>query len=166
MSRLPPPSDPPAPRQPPPPAPGTPGQQPTVAPQSPTPPSPFAGVATPQSVQEQFHAQLDPSVHETVKLAIRNLEQMAYDLQAGVKTLQQQLFGGAIATATIAAGAVSAITLTAGGYYIKVPLIKITGGGGSGATAVANMTGNLVSGVTITNGGTGYTSAPTVTFIT
>ena len=58
---------------------------------------------------------------------------------------------------------VSATGLTAsGGGFIDTPMVTITGGGGTGATAVANIdaNGNL-TGITITNPGTGYTSAPT-----
>jgi autotransporter-associated beta strand protein len=52
-----------------------------------------------------------------------------------------------------------------GSGYIGAPLVSITGGGGTGATAVAewdSATG-MVTGITITNPGSGYTSAPTVT---
>ena len=58
---------------------------------------------------------------------------------------------------------VSATGLTvSGGGYIDTPLVTITGGGGTGATAVATIdaSGNL-TGITITNPGIGYTSAPT-----
>ena len=37
------------------------------------------------------------------------------------------------------------------------------GGGGSGATASVTLSGDSVNSITITNGGSGYTSAPTVT---
>jgi len=43
------------------------------------------------------------------------------------------------------------------------PVITFSGGGGTGAAAVATVTGNSVTGITITNPGSGYTSAPTVT---
>jgi autotransporter-associated beta strand protein len=48
-----------------------------------------------------------------------------------------------------------------GGGFIDTPLVTITGGGGTGAEAVATIdaNGNL-TGITITNPGTGYTSAP------
>ena len=57
---------------------------------------------------------------------------------------------------------VSATGLTvSGGGYIDAPLVVISGGGGSGACAIANIdaSGNL-SGITITNPGSGYTSPP------
>ena len=50
-------------------------------------------------------------------------------------------------------------------YYASTagPFVKITGGGGSGASATAAVAANgSVTGITITNGGAGYTSAPTV----
>lgn len=69
----------------------------------------------------------------------------------------------ATATATVAAGAVNAITVTAGGSgYSTVPAVTF-GGPGSGATAVAVLTGGVVTAVNISAGGTGYTTAPTVT---
>jgi uncharacterized repeat protein (TIGR01451 family) len=46
------------------------------------------------------------------------------------------------------------------------PAITFSGGGGSGATAVATVVGGVVTGITITNGGSGYTSAPTLTIST
>ncbi len=58
---------------------------------------------------------------------------------------------------------VSAAGLTvSGGGYASTPVVQITGGGGVGATANATIdsNGNL-TGVTITNPGVNYTSAPT-----
>ena len=98
---------------------------------------------------------------------------------------------GAAATATIVIDVVAAITVTNGGVrYTSAPTVAITGGGGGGATAVAtvdvsagrdaevaailndwnnttpipfDMTDTAhVSSITVTNGGAGYTSAPTV----
>jgi len=61
----------------------------------------------------------------------------------------------------------SSITITDGGEHYKSalpPTVTITGGGGSGATATATVSAvGIVTGITITNAGTGYTSAPTVT---
>ncbi|MGC4031785.1 MAG: autotransporter-associated beta strand repeat-containing protein [Tepidisphaeraceae bacterium] len=59
---------------------------------------------------------------------------------------------------------VTGITVAGGGSgYVTAPLVTLTGGGGTGATAVANVSGGQVVGFTITNPGTGYTSSPTVT---
>jgi len=73
----------------------------------------------------------------------------------------------ASATAAITGDAVSSFTITDGGEHYKSalpPTVTITGGGGSGATgtAVVSSTG-IVTGITVSSGGTGYTSAPTVT---
>lgn len=54
----------------------------------------------------------------------------------------------------------------AGTNYTTAATIEITGGGGSGATAqlvFVQAMGTIISGVTITNPGYGYTSLPTVT---
>ncbi|KAB2641637.1 MAG: hypothetical protein DVB25_01095, partial [Verrucomicrobia bacterium] len=60
---------------------------------------------------------------------------------------------------------VSATGLTvSGGGYIDAPLVVVSGGDGSGACAVANIdaSGNL-TGITITNPGSGYTIPPVFT---
>jgi hypothetical protein len=62
---------------------------------------------------------------------------------------------------------VSATGLTvSGGGYFDTPLVTITGGGGTGATAVATIdaSGNL-TGIQITNPGINYTSAPTFALV-
>jgi autotransporter-associated beta strand protein len=62
---------------------------------------------------------------------------------------------------------IQSITInTPGSGYRVAPIIRITGGGGVGATAVAqiNADGSL-AGVTVTNPGTGYTSAPTIQLV-
>jgi hypothetical protein len=42
--------------------------------------------------------------------------------------------------------------------------VSITGGGGTGATATAVLTGGVVTGITITNAGSGFTTAPVIAF--
>ncbi len=60
-------------------------------------------------------------------------------------------------------GPLTSVTVTGGGTgYTSPPLVNITGGGGSGATATANVSGGAVTTIDLTNFGTGYTSAPTV----
>lgn len=59
---------------------------------------------------------------------------------------------------------------TPGTAYVGQPIVQITGGGGTGASAIANMSGSpatgfTVTGYTITNPGTGYTTAPTVALV-
>jgi hypothetical protein len=54
------------------------------------------------------------------------------------------------------------LSSTGAGYLIE-PVVTITGGGGTGATATSAIWGNgVVKSITVTNPGTGYTSQPTV----
>ncbi len=50
-------------------------------------------------------------------------------------------------------------------YYASTaaPIIRFSGGGGSGASATAQVTNGSVTSLLLTSGGAGYTSAPTVT---
>ena len=70
-------------------------------------------------------------------------------------------------TAIISGDAVDSITITDGGLHYKSslpPSVTFTGGGGTGATGTATVSSTgIVSGINITSGGSGYTSAPTVT---
>lgn len=59
------------------------------------------------------------------------------------------------------------ISITNGGVgYTGAPLVRITGGGGTGATATATVSGGVVTGITLTNAGSGYTSTPSVLLVT
>jgi len=82
----------------------------------------------------------------------------------------------ATATATAGTGGSNALqtsdlTLTSGGTgfsfantnFSITPSVSITGGGGTGATAEVTLSGDSVDSISITNGGSGYTSAPTIT---
>ncbi|MCT7663872.1 hypothetical protein [Shinella kummerowiae] len=51
------------------------------------------------------------------------------------------------------------------GTFKYPPTIYIREGGGSGATATAVLTGNEITGFTVTNGGSGYTSTPIISRI-
>ena len=53
------------------------------------------------------------------------------------------------------------LIITGGSGYTSAPIVEISGGGGSGATARAIVTDGVVSGIEITNPGTGYTTSPT-----
>lgn len=74
--------------------------------------------------------------------------------------------GGSGATATTTLGLTAASFTIEGGttVYSTAPTVTISGGGGVGATATAVLTGGVVSGITITYAGTGYTSAPSIAF--
>lgn len=66
--------------------------------------------------------------------------------------------------APFGSGVTTIPVLTGGTGYVGAPIVEITGGGGTGATAVANVSpGGVVTGITITNPGNGYTSTPTIT---
>jgi autotransporter-associated beta strand protein len=71
---------------------------------------------------------------------------------------------------TNANGLGSVVITNGGAGYIGAPIVKISGGGGTGATAIAQIDTNSASGtygqvtnIQITDLGTGYTSAPTIT---
>lgn len=69
------------------------------------------------------------------------------------------------ATASVAGGAVTGVSITSGGgLYTSPPTVVFSGGGGSGATGTAVMLAGSVVKVTMTAGGSGYTSAPAVSF--
>jgi hypothetical protein len=84
------------------------------------------------------------------------------------------------ATVTITAGATTVGTCTTTGMVTGVffsnhgsgydpsdpPTVTFSGGGGSGATGVPVLSGGTIASVAITDGGSGYTSVPTVTFTT
>ena len=82
-------------------------------------------------------------------------------------TVQVRLQDIALTTKKKSKDQVNSITITSPGNYgtdADPPSVTISGGGGSGATATATLTLGAVTGVTMTNNGTGYTSTPTVTF--
>lgn len=69
----------------------------------------------------------------------------------------------ATAVANVAAGFVTAITVTSGGSgYTTEPAVSLSGGGGSGATAKAILSGDKVVVVVVLTAGSGYSTAPTV----
>jgi hypothetical protein len=75
------------------------------------------------------------------------------------------LVGGATATATISAGAVTAVTLVYGGTgYLTAPTITFVGGGGTNASVTAIVANGAVTGFTGLSGGSGYATAPSVVF--
>lgn len=72
---------------------------------------------------------------------------------------------GKALTAASGNGVASIPVATTGAGYIGAPMVVISGGGGTGATARAVLSGDVVSSIVVTNPGTGYTSAPTVTLV-
>jgi hypothetical protein len=69
----------------------------------------------------------------------------------------------ATGTAIISFGFVVSVQVDNGGYgYTNIPVVRIIGGGGSGAGATAVVSNGVVIGFTITSNGSGYTNAPVV----
>jgi len=108
---------------------------------------------------------------DAIETAFANSIKLVMDAGgSGDFTVGEEIVGDlylAAATAAITGDAVSSFTITDGGEHYKSalpPTVTITGGGGSGATgtAVVSATG-IVSSITVSSGGTGYTSAPSVT---
>jgi hypothetical protein len=59
---------------------------------------------------------------------------------------------------------VTAVAVAVSGTrYLEVPAVTFSGGEGSSAAATASISGGAVSAITVTNVGSAYTSAPTVT---
>jgi uncharacterized repeat protein (TIGR01451 family) len=69
--------------------------------------------------------------------------------------------GSAVAIASLGVSFVR-IDAPGSGYVAPIP-VTFTGGGGSGADASATVAPTSVASITVINGGSGYTSAPTVT---
>jgi hypothetical protein len=79
--------------------------------------------------------------------------------------LGSKVYSAAPATgvATVAGGQVTGVQLLSqGDSYISVPVVTLTGGGGTGATAIAKVDYGVVSALQLTAPGAGYTSAPSV----
>jgi len=116
---------------------------------------------------------LDTGVAEidAVELAFANSIKLIMDPGGtGDFTVGEEIIGDlylATATATLSGDGVGSITVTDGGEHYKTalpPTVTITGGGGNGATATATVSAaGIVTGITVTAPGTGYTTVPTVT---
>ena len=93
----------------------------------------------------------------------------AYIFSGGM-TVDSNGVSPTISTPLLAPSGNGVTSITLGGTatgYVGAPVVKISGGGGTGAAAVANFdpTTGTVTGITITSPGTGYISAPTVTLV-
>ena len=76
--------------------------------------------------------------------------------------------GGASASAILAPAPIASPTIVNGGTgYNTAPLVRFSGGAGSGAVATASVASGIVNGVTLSGGGNSgglYTAAPTIYF--
>jgi len=69
----------------------------------------------------------------------------------------------ATATASVTNGFLTRVTVTSGGSgYTNAPLVRLFGGGGSGAQVVATVSNGVVVAAPVFNPGFGYASAPVV----
>ena len=69
--------------------------------------------------------------------------------------------------ATIRIGSTNIIAgfvVQSGGSDYTTPVVIISGGGGTGATAVARVSQGVIFGIVLTNPGSGFTSVPTIVF--
>lgn len=85
------------------------------------------------------------------------------DNQANTATISVKLLGTA-GNGVYPAGGVFAISSGGGSGYIGAPLVTVSGGSGSGALAIANVSGGVVTGVTMTCPGQNYAAGDTLTF--
>ncbi|MBC7471810.1 MAG: hypothetical protein H7196_00890 [candidate division SR1 bacterium] len=69
---------------------------------------------------------------------------------------------GLVTSISISGNVHSATVTTGGTGYSNYPVVNITGGAGSGATATATVASGVITGINITNPGSGYTSIPTI----
>ena len=69
----------------------------------------------------------------------------------------------AYATAQLYKEFVVGATVTSGGFgYVTSPTVTIVGGGGSNATAVAQISGGILTNISIIDAGNGYTTSPAI----
>ena len=68
----------------------------------------------------------------------------------------------AFATPQVVNGFVVGATVTSGSGYVTSPAVTIIGGGGTNATAVSHISGGVVTSLSITSAGIGYTNTPTI----
>jgi hypothetical protein len=68
-----------------------------------------------------------------------------------------------VATNILVYSPLSSITLVSGGSDYTTPVVIISGGGGTGASATARVSNGVIIGIVLIDPGTGYSSAPTIT---
>jgi autotransporter-associated beta strand protein len=91
-------------------------------------------------------------------------------IQSGGATFDTNGYNTIVSNALLAPSGSGVNGITLGGTatgYVGAPVVKISGGGGTGAAAVANFdpSTGTVTGITVTSAGSGYTSTPTVTLV-
>jgi len=83
-----------------------------------------------------------------------------------ITNVSNKVSNGAVASAGVSSGKVSAITVSSGGFgYLSAPVVTIEAPvSGAGATATATVAAGAVTGVFVTDGGSGYTRVPKISF--
>lgn len=88
--------------------------------------------------------------------AYTNSQKLRIEAVKAISAIELTHTGPGNAITTIARGAAGT------GYTNGTHALVITGGGGSGASATATVTAGAVASVTLLDGGSNYTSAPTI----
>jgi hypothetical protein len=150
-----------------------------------TPPMPLALLPLPKKADQSVrNEEVELTGKDTLPLlATAGAEPIDYKTAYDKFTFEDRkgthhLFRGAHAKTSAAAATVHGLTTASftvvpgtKSYYSRLPTVTIEGGGGTGATAVPVFTHPepssiytffIISGITITNPGTGYTTAPTL----
>ena len=94
----------------------------------------------------------DPQLDDAMQLAFQGV----FSVQDAILSIANK----ADLWATIAAGAVTDVSVLSGGKYNSVPKVTAVGGGGSGATFAVTLINGAVDSVSVLSGGAGYTSPP------
>jgi hypothetical protein len=111
-------------------------------------------------VQRWWPKLAEARVHPAVENAFRQAYNAIYDTQDAFMALASQ----AQLHATINNGVVTSVDIIKPGRYQNIPTITGVGGGGTGLRLTPTLDGNGgIRTVTISSGGTGYTSAPYLT---
>jgi hypothetical protein len=86
------------------------------------------------------------------------------DSGIGVHGDSNKVFGVDVTEDSAGGDNVTSVVVTAGKTrYLEAPAVTFSGGGGTSAAASATIAGGAVTAITVSNVGSGYTSAPTVT---
>lgn len=86
------------------------------------------------------------------------------DSGIGVSGDSNKVFGVDVTEDAAGGDNVTSVVVTAGKTrYLEAPAVSFSGGGGSSAAATATVSGGVVTAIAVSNVGSGYTSAPTVT---
>jgi len=116
------------------------------------------------TTQENVHVcDAAPAIHAPSALCANSTGNVASAPQDPGATFSWSITNGTITTSST--GTVDHVTIGSGGtgYVQSSTTVSFSGGGGTGAFATATVSGGVVTAITMTNFGTGYTSTPTVT---